>query len=787
MVGLMWKCHTLVTATALILSLAGCRARREVALDLLQMQDQAVVFEDTQRIDLGTQRGRAHLSGSSWSGDEKDQLGRTFVWAMTHSAPLNFSVVKPRDLFAIVNCRPFPRDGAMQTLSLTLNDEPVGKPVELQSDFNEYKIFLPARLIKAGSNRLGLGFAYAGAEQGMVEEASGTKAAQAEKRPLAACFDYVDFKPYDDPEGIRAAGEAPRPSLEAIGLRPADVLVQASGSTISYYIRLPESSVVPRAEFECGVPREFGGKSAAFSITVENDGGGSPQSVYERTLQSGQKKSASADLAAWGGKVVRLSFVLNGSALSAVWVKPRITIAPRPGNKEDERITDARKKLAKSNLLVILLDAASAGHFGCHGYPLDTTPTIDRLAREGIQFTNAYCNAVYTSASTGSLMSGYYPDVHRVLFSKNRLPTSAYTLPEMLASRGFRTAAFIANSNAGALRGYEQGFHDYYELFRYEEFGSLCENQNQWLFPWLEKNKANQFFLYLHFREPHFGGLPPQRFLDKFNTGYSGTLDVLNDREKINRGERALNDAELRHIVSVYDATLNYADYEIGIVMQKLKELGILDNTLTIVLADHGEALWEHGYFGHNVQVYQNMAHIPFVVKPPAALAPEALAPRKIDSVIQTVDLYATIADITGSADAASRADGSSLLPMLVGDGASHAGLAYTRTLWTTPTYAIRDGRWEYVFATRNGSAELYDLQADPGEKTDQLSAHPFIGTYFQRHLQHWVAQQKVKARAISSPEAAQMDEATRQNLGGLGYVDTTTGKDIQEQEKAPD
>ncbi len=780
----MWRWQTLVTAVALIVSLAGCRSPREVALDLLQIRDQAVVLEDTQRIDLGTQRGRAHLGGSSWSGDEKDQRGRTFVWAMTQSAPLTFSAVKPRDLFAILNCRPFPRDGAMQTLSMRLNGEPVGKPVDLQPDFNEYKIFLPARLIKPGANRLDIGFAYAGAAEARVGTESGANPAQAEKRPLAACFDYIDFRPYDEPDGRSTFGDAAQPSLESLDLRPADVLPQVSGSTISYHIKVPEGSVAPQAEFECAVPRELGGMSAAFSLTVETDGGGSPRTVYERTLQAGQRKSASADLAAWGGQVVRLNFIVNGSASSALWVKPRITTAPQRGKKVDARVADARNTLAKSNLLVILLDAAGAGHFGCYGYPLDTTPTIDRLAREGIQFTNAYCNAVYTSASTGSLMSGYYPDVHRVLFSKNRLPTSAYTLPEMLASRGFRTAAFIANSNAGALRGYEQGFQDYVELFRYEEFGSLCENQNKWLFPWLEKNKANQFFLYLHFREPHFGGLPPQRFLDKFSTGYTGSLDVLNDREKINRGQRAMTDAELKHIVSVYDATLNYADYEIGIVMQKLKELGILDNTLTIVLADHGEALWEHGYFGHNVQVYQNMAHIPFVVKPPTALA---LAPRKIDSVIQTVDLYATMADITGSADAASRADGTNLLPLLVGDGAAREGLAYTRTLWTTPTYAIRDGKWEYVYATRNGSAELYDLQADRAEKTNVIDSHPIIGTYFQRHLQHWIAQQKVKARAVSSPDAAQMDQATRENLGGLGYIDTTTGKDIEEQEKAPE
>lgn len=788
--ALMSRRFRLLTMIAALLGLAGCRERREVVQDLLQMRDQSDVIDDTRRIDFGDEEARAHCSGSTWSGDEHDQRGRTFVWALTRETTLSFSVVIPQDTLAVINCRAFPRPDLRQTMAVSVNREPVGTPVELQPDFKEYRFFLPVRVLHRGSNALTFSFGYAGVEDASVASAStrkghkvgATQPGPVEKRPLSACFDYINFVPYDRPEQ-RAVDQtgAGRPLAEW-GLKESEVLREQSSSTISYYVVVPDASLKPRLDAECALPSTFAGKMASFRVEIQTDGA-APAQITQVTANSGKKVPLSVTLDPWAGRIVRLTLTVESDAPSGLWVRPRLTGIVRPRTREDGRVTDARQKLAKSNLLIILLDAGGAEHFGCYGYPLDTTPNIDRLAREGIQFTNAYCNAVYTTASTGSLMTGLYPDIHRVLYSKNRLPESADTLAEMLRSRGLRTAAFIANSNAGALRGYEQGFQDYVELFRFEDFGSLCVNQNKWLFPWLDKNRGNQFFLYLHFREPHFGGLPPQEFLDKFSTAYTGSIDVLNDREKINRGQRSMTDAELKHITSVYDATLNYADYEIGLVVDKLKQLGIWDNTMTIVLADHGEALWEHGYFGHNVQVYQNMAHIPLIVSPPAGSVPVA---RKIGSIVQTVDLCPTMADVSGLPELASKTDGHSILDLLAVPDSRRNGAAYTRTLWTTPTYGVRYGPWEYVFATRNSTAELYDLRADPGEKRNILAEHPVLATYFGHHLQHWIGVQKARARAMSSPETTRMDDATKKNLGGLGYIDATTGRDLQEENESP-
>ena len=242
-----------------------------------------------------------------------------------------------------------------------------------------------------------------------------------------------------------------------------------------------------------------------------------------------------------------------------------------------------------------------------------------------------------------------------------------------------------------------------------------------------------------------------------------------------------MSDADLKYIISYYDATLNYADYEVGLIEQKLKELGIWDKTFTIILADHGEALHEHDYIGHNVQVYQNMARIPFIVHPPAGgIIPGS---RTIDSLIETVDIFTTMATVHNSDIGRKNAEGRSLLELLAVPGAVRPGMIYTRTLWTKPTYSVRDGRWEYVHSFRFGEMELYDLSKDPEERINLIDSHPILAAYFEQNLWQWIRRQRARALASGTPESVKMDKATRQNLISLGYIDAKTGNQTNSQD----
>jgi len=760
----------LILAAGLVVALTGCRGRSTV-YDLAEMQDWSQLIVPTRHIDFGTAEGRPRLV-ASWSGDEKEPSGRTFTWALSRSASVSFDVTEPRDTLASFTCRPFPRAGSTQTIQVKLNGQALsGKTIDLTPEFRSYQMLLPARLLQFGANRLTFDFAYSA-----DVPAKGPQ--PADTRQLAVCFDELTLTPFE--RGLPEPAATP-PGRSDAGQRPAEGgVVQPAGSARAYLLAFPAADRQPRLEFDLSIPDASRGGRGRFTVVMEQDGK-APETLYERELAAGDDGRGRVDLKRWGGEIGRLTLRLSGTAPEGCWTRPLITARKEPERKEDPRVATARESLSKANILIILLDAATPSHFGVHGYHLDTTPNIDRIAREGVLFTNAYCNAVYTQASTGSLMTGTYPDIHRVLFPSDRLPETAHTIPEMLVSRGFRTAAFIGNSQAGTLRGYEQGFQTHHELFRYEEYDRKCANQNIWLFPWLEANRKERFFLYLHFREPHFGGPPPQEFLDKFSTGYTGTIDVNDDRERINRGEMKMTEADLKHIVSYYDALLNFADYEVGLIEKKMKDLGLWDNTLVFIMADHGEALWEHGYFGHNVQVYQNMAWIPLIIRPPAGAS--IPGGRKVDSVVQTVDLFATLADLHGSAQAKEQADGRSILELLAVPGSTRPGFAYTRTLWQKPTYAIRDGRWEYVYSYRFGEQELFDTVADPKERNNLIQSHPILASYLHQNLVKWIQLQRARARGAGVPEAARMDEETRQNLISLGYIDAKTGEQRVDQD----
>ena len=135
-------------------------------------------------------------------------------------------------------------------------------------------------------------------------------------------------------------------------------------------------------------------------------------------------------------------------------------------NAYRNKLEALRKANRDANVIILLLDAASAGHFGTYGYFRNTTPVTDQLAREGVQFNSAYTQAVYTLASTASLMSGMYPFHHRVLYLKDRLPSDVFTIAEAFRDGGYQTGTFVANGNASTTFGMTQGFQKIREVFR---------------------------------------------------------------------------------------------------------------------------------------------------------------------------------------------------------------------------------------------------------------------------------------------------------------------------------
>jgi arylsulfatase A-like enzyme len=341
------------------------------------------------------------------------------------------------------------------------------------------------------------------------------------------------------------------------------------------------------------------------------------------------------------------------------------------------------------------------------------------------------------------------------------------TLAERLEARGILAAGFVANGMAGPAFGLARGFSRFEEVFR--GHGSAASTFRVELWPWLEESRGRRFFAYAHFREPHFPYDAPRDFVARFGPDAPLPAEARTEDRfitAVNWGGRELSADEQAHLVRLYDANLAFADSELGALRRRMEELGLWEKTVVIVTSDHGEALYEHdGFVGHNQQLYEPSVHIPLVVRFPAGSGPAGV---RVPALVDTLDLAPTILDLFGlPADAAEGFTGRSLLPLL--SGAPGKDVVFSRTTSERPRYMARDARFKYVFHSRFGPQELYDVVADPGETHDLVREKPLLVSFYRQLLARWLLDMKL-GEVEPVPEAALTHEQ-RENLKALGYV----------------
>ena len=204
----------------------------------------------------------------------------------------------------------------------------------------------------------------------------------------------------------------------------------------------------------------------------------------------------------------------------------------------------------------------------------------------------------------------------------------------------------------------------------------------------------------------------------------------------MNQGRRAFSEEEREHLVRLYDGNLAFADQEVGALVKALASEGLLEKTVVIIAADHGEELLEHGWIGHNVQVYEPTVRVPLIVRFPKGAGP---AGQRVTALSDLLDVAPTIADIfgvRGKGGSDREFQGRSLLPVLLGAPGKPALLS--RSVWDRPRYALRDERFKYLYDTRTGEEQLYDLTVDPGEARDVAEEVPLRAAYYRQALHAW-------------------------------------------------
>jgi arylsulfatase A-like enzyme len=661
---------------------------------------------------------------------------------------LRFEAVQPRT--AVLDLVSFPGVGAQEARVL-LNGQRLGV-LAVPAQRGRVRIELPVERQRVGENRLGLNFSAAAAPSG-----------PAAHRYAARLFGLVVGPPS---AGIDALAAASAPPFSFWPDQSA--LVQAGPSRLHWAQRWPGATLHVSAALHAA--SRDGRSAARVRVTVED--GQRAQDLWQADVDASRVETPQAWIPlppAAAGTPQRLTVTVDSVGDGPVWVTwPHLEVLPavlagaEPAPPSTAEPADAlRARLSTANVVVVVMDAARAAHFGCYGYAHDTTPEVDRLAAEGVVFERAYTPAVFTLSAMASLWTSRLPDEHhRAAAHDDRLPAGQPTLAEALSAHGVRTAGFVGNGMAGRGFGLDRGFREFsYVGYRAADFRPALE-------PWLEGLGGERFLLYVHYREPHTPLDPPPPFDRRFGPLAPLPPDAL-DRwlDAVNRRQHKPSASELARYEQLYDGNLAVADRELSWLRGRLEAKGLWDRTLVVVTGDHGEALHEHGFIGHNQQLYEESVRIPLVVRFPKGTGPRGV---RVQAPVDLLDLAPTVADafgLRGAAVAGFR--GRSLLEVAV--GGPGRGDLLARSAGPRPLYALMDGTTKYMFHSRHGAEELYDLRSDPREQRNLAATQPLLASVYRQRMFKLLLE--LPGRWTGEAAQWRIEPQQREELRALGYT----------------
>jgi arylsulfatase A-like enzyme len=388
-----------------------------------------------------------------------------------------------------------------------------------------------------------------------------------------------------------------------------------------------------------------------------------------------------------------------------------------------------------SNVIIIGIDTLRPDHLGCYGYGRNTSPNIDRLAVSGAVFENAISQAPWTLPSFATVFTSLYPSQHGATTMDTRLRTSVPTLASILRDRGFAVAAIV---NAPVFRpefGLNRGF-EHYDAMPPGTVRRADEITNDAL-EWIDARDRDPFYLFVHYFDPHLSYSPPAPYDTLFNPDYHGpigssfdldyfsSLDISTMRTEIG----ALPPADIGHIIALYDGEIAFTDNAIGALLDGLERRGLRENTLIVLLSDHGEEFLDHGGLDHGHSLYNELIRVPLIFSLPGTVRRNT----RITPYCRLLDVTPTILD---------------MLEIVTGD--SFEGVSNRALLTGRPAAPVREARllppnacyseamrrsnatksvlvdaWKLVYNTETSERMVFDLQRDPGEKHNLAAQKP--------------------------------------------------------------
>jgi arylsulfatase A-like enzyme len=475
--------------------------------------------------------------------------------------------------------------------------------------------------------------------------------------------------------------------------------------------------------------------------------------------------------------------------LKSFWIVSVLLLASCRGRVEEDGAIEAASPGLKAprRVFFITVDTLRADHMSLYGYPRETSPRLEKLAATGVTFDHAVCQWPKTGSSFASMFTGLYPHTtgltHKAAL---RIPEPYLTLPEFFKEAGYQTFGVNSNAVLASQFGWGTGFDEYRETWGGGDFPddpkafrplASAIRVNGLAIPLLRKYAgADKLFAWIHYSDPHAPYILPEGSTNPFlgDTLFrDGTDRPLPAR--LTKGYTLDGRTDLKYYVSQYDANVLVADDYVQRLIDEIRSLGLLEDSLIIFTADHGESLGEHNsWFEHGPLPYNTTAHVPLFF-----IMNGLPAGKRVDRPVELVDLYPTLRELIAPGREVPGLEGKSLWPFLR-DGNDPGADAFRQAFsgaGRSPNlyHSVQESTWKLVFnsggkrsrtaRSTTGGFELYNLVEDPLETRNLAAAHPEEVRRLRRELVSWMK----KARAMGEDEGG--DAETERALKALGYL----------------
>lgn len=566
-----------------------------------------------------------------------------------------------------------------------------------------------------------------------------------------------------------------------VGGTERNILFCPPKTQLSYKIKLPANSVV---EFGIGIvegkkaqENQEGSKKekrgVSFAVFLETKT--SKKIVFQKYLSPPADEES--PVFSWHRidlpnieQEVELSFITEGDDRNCCfWSNP---------------ILYSKKEKAQ-NVILISVDTLRADHLSCYGYARETCPHIGTLAQEGVTFLNTYVSSPWTLPSHVSLLTSLHGVHHQVYHGDESMDPILVTLADVLRQHGLYCAAFTGGGFVSSIYGFSKGFDTYSEDAGNVFSQDSAEHLFRLVSEWLDSHKDKGFFLFLHTYQPHNPYDCPYPYKTMFleEEAKWRHLDLMNFLGGKQGIFKALSEEERQNVIGLYDGEIRYTDEElIGPLIDKLKKIGIYDQTMIVFTSDHGEEFYDHQGWGHGHSVYDESLKVPLVIKFPG----NRFKGRKIQYFVSLVDIFPSILEELGIRLKELEMDGKSLFPVIRGEEKRN------RMFFADIASNVLDSHIPQKISTNSGEeklilnnrfskedlefflfppplsnpVEVYDLVQDPKERRNIANGRSELANQMIQEIEK--IYKEAEKRKTGKLE---IDKELRRQLKALGYI----------------